>query len=166
MSAEIGERIRMARKALGLTQTAFGRQIGLKQNSVARIEAGRPTSHQTIAAIVNTYQVSEQWLMTGEGEMLLMGDPIDMLGQQYNLTPGIVAMIKRLVQMPRSTQELLIRELDGIVEAAKLATEKAVERETETETGMTAEDIHAELDRQLEEQEGTGGESSASSAIA
>lgn len=163
---DIGAQVKELRKQLGITQHEFGDQIGIKRNSVALIESGRPTSQQTINSIVRAYHVSEEWLRTGEGDMYGSdGDPIDVLGRQYNLTPGIVGMIKRLVQMPRSTQELLINELDAIVEAAKMAAEKADTTEEE-ENRMSAADMHAELDRQLEEQQRTGGESSAPSAIA
>lgn len=34
----IGEKVRLARKKLGLTQTAFGKLLGLKQTSVSSIE--------------------------------------------------------------------------------------------------------------------------------
>ena len=61
----IGERIKQVRKALGLTQTRFGEIIGLKQNSVALIEAGRETSDQTIFAICREFRVNEEWLRTG-----------------------------------------------------------------------------------------------------
>lgn len=65
----MNERIKKLRKALDLTQTEFGRRIGVKQNTVALIEGGRKTSEQTIFAICREFNVSETWLRTGEGEM-------------------------------------------------------------------------------------------------
>lgn len=65
----MNERIKKLRKALDLTQTEFGRRIGVKQNTVALIEGGRKTSDQTIFAICREFNVSEEWLRTGEGEM-------------------------------------------------------------------------------------------------
>jgi transcriptional regulator with XRE-family HTH domain len=65
----VNERIKKLRKVLDLTQTEFGRRIGVKQNTVALIEGGRKTSDQTIFAICREFNVSEEWLRTGEGEM-------------------------------------------------------------------------------------------------
>lgn len=63
------ERIKQLRKALGLTQAEFGAKVGLKQNSVAIIESGRTTANATIKSICNAFNVSEDWLRNGEGEM-------------------------------------------------------------------------------------------------
>lgn len=63
------ERIKMLRKALDLTQKDFGSRIGMKQNTIALIEGGRNTSDQTIFAICREFNVNEEWLRTGEGEM-------------------------------------------------------------------------------------------------
>ena len=41
----------------------------MKRNSIALIENGRNTSDQTIFAICREFNVNEQWLRTGEGEM-------------------------------------------------------------------------------------------------
>lgn len=65
----MNERIRKVRKALDLTQQEFAERIGMKRNSIALIENGRNTSDQTIFAICREFNVNEQWLRTGEGEM-------------------------------------------------------------------------------------------------
>ena len=63
-------RIRKIRKSLELTQQVFAQRIGLKQNSIALIESGkRNTSDQTIFAICREFNVNEEWLRTGNGEM-------------------------------------------------------------------------------------------------
>lgn len=65
----MNERIRKIRKALDLTQQEFAERIGMKRNSIALIESGRNTSEQTIFAICREFNVNEEWLRTGEGEM-------------------------------------------------------------------------------------------------
>lgn len=65
----LNERIRKIRKALDLTQQEFAERIGMKRNSIALIESGRNTSEQTIFAICREFNVNEEWLRTGEGEM-------------------------------------------------------------------------------------------------
>ena len=70
MNGNMKDRIKLIRSTLNLTQQEFATRIGLKQNSVAAIESGRPTSEQTIFAICREFNVNESWLRTGEGEML------------------------------------------------------------------------------------------------
>lgn len=65
----MGERLKQLRKALGLTQAEFADRVGVKRNTIAVIENGRTTSNQTIVSICRAFNVSEEWLRTGEGEM-------------------------------------------------------------------------------------------------
>ena len=67
----MNERIKQLRKTLDLTQKDFGIRIGMKQNSIALIEGGRNTSDQTIFAICREFNVNENWLRTGEGDMFV-----------------------------------------------------------------------------------------------
>lgn len=64
------ERIRQLRKELGLNQTDFGERIGVKQGSVAGYESGARTPiDAVITSICREFDVNEDWLRTGEGEM-------------------------------------------------------------------------------------------------
>ena len=58
--AAIGQRIRTAREARGLNQTALGATIGLGRSSVSNVEAGRQhlAVHQLVAAITSLDTVS------------------------------------------------------------------------------------------------------------
>ena len=64
------ERIKELRKALGLTQQEFSERIGVKRNTVAQYEMGRnPPNDTVITLICREFNVSEEWLRTGQGEM-------------------------------------------------------------------------------------------------
>lgn len=66
----MNERIKQVRKHAGLTQQAFADRLGLKQNTIAVIESGKQgTSNQVIVAICREFNVNEEWLRTGAGEM-------------------------------------------------------------------------------------------------
>ena len=65
----MNERIKKVRKSLELTQQEFAERIGMKRNSIALIENGRNTSDQTVFAICREFNVNEEWLRTGAGEM-------------------------------------------------------------------------------------------------
>ena len=68
----MNERIKNIRKNLKLSQTEFGARIGVKQTTVASWELGnRDPQDVVIKAICDTYNVSENWLRTGEGDMFV-----------------------------------------------------------------------------------------------
>ena len=68
----LNERIKKLRKALDLTQRDFGAKIGTTQNAIGNYETGhRNPSSAVIDNICKTFNVSETWLRTGEGEMFV-----------------------------------------------------------------------------------------------
>ena len=68
----LGERIKKVRKSLDLTQQKFADQIGTTQNNIASYEIGRrEPSAAAVNNICKTFNISETWLRTGEGEMFV-----------------------------------------------------------------------------------------------
>ena len=68
----MNSRIKEVRKAKGLSQAAFGAQFGANRDMINNVENGRAAvSDIMVASICRTYDVSERWLRTGEGEMFV-----------------------------------------------------------------------------------------------
>lgn len=68
----MNERLKKLRKALDLTQQAFADKIGMKQNTIAQYEMGRTVpSDAIIFSICREFNVNEDWLRTGKGDMFL-----------------------------------------------------------------------------------------------
>lgn len=66
----MNERIRKIRNALNLTQQEFADKIKVKRNTVATYEMGRSIpSDSAIALICKEFNVNEEWLRNGIGEM-------------------------------------------------------------------------------------------------
>ena len=64
------KRIKELRKALNMTQNDFGKRIGLTPNTVTNYETGRRVpSNQVIFSICREFNVHEEWLRDGTGEM-------------------------------------------------------------------------------------------------
>ena len=60
----------LLRKELGLNQSDFGNKIGVKQGTVAGYESGARTPlDAVVSSICREFDVNEEWLRTGEGEM-------------------------------------------------------------------------------------------------
>lgn len=67
---DIGERFRMLRKNMRLTQTEFGQMFGVTHAHISAIEKGKTNpSEMFILFIVEKLKVDEVWLRTGKGDM-------------------------------------------------------------------------------------------------
>lgn len=68
----MNERLKKLRKTLDLTQQKFADMIGMKQNTIAQYEMGRTVpSDAIIFSICREFNVNEEWLRTGNGEMFV-----------------------------------------------------------------------------------------------
>ena len=66
----MNERVKELRKILGVSGEKFGEKIGLKKVAVSQIETGRNNlTEQTILSICREFNVNEDWLRYGTGEM-------------------------------------------------------------------------------------------------
>ena len=64
------DRIRKIRKDFGLTQKEFADRLGIKQNTVATYEIGKTNvGEAVITSICREFNVNEEWLRYGTGEM-------------------------------------------------------------------------------------------------
>lgn len=71
----INERIAMCIEKSGLTKTAFAERINLSQPHVSKLANGTSApSDRTIADICREFGISETWLRTGEGAMIVPTD--------------------------------------------------------------------------------------------
>lgn len=88
----MNSRIKKLRNSLGLTQLAFASKIGLK-SSISEIENGKaPITNRTIISICSVFNVNENWLRTGKGEMF------NSLEKNYNEFFSIFKNLKPALQ--------------------------------------------------------------------
>ncbi|MCB5652899.1 helix-turn-helix domain-containing protein [Mediterraneibacter gnavus] len=71
----IYERIKELRKELGLNQEEFGERLGVSRSVIANIEYDRlkrPDQKESLYKLIcKEFNVSEEWLRTGNGEMFV-----------------------------------------------------------------------------------------------
>lgn len=70
----MNKRIKLLRNTLGLSRNDFGAAIGVSGDVINNLERGRnktPMSPILIKHLCDIYNVNEQWLRTGIGEMFI-----------------------------------------------------------------------------------------------
>ncbi len=69
----LNTRLKAIRKSVLLSQEEFGKKLGITGAAISKIESGnRNVTEQMTLAIIREFDVNEQWLRTGEGEMFLI----------------------------------------------------------------------------------------------
>ena len=64
------ERIKNLRKSTKLSQTEFGKRLGVSRDVIANLELGRAELPETLLKLMcNEFGASRIWLETGDGEM-------------------------------------------------------------------------------------------------
>ena len=114
------ERVKELRKSLGLTQEKFGERVGLKKSAISQIESRvNGVTDQLRLAVFREFNVNEDWLRTGEGEMFVepnddeditrfMGD---VLSDQPDFRRRLISVLSRMTPDEWELLEAKIREL-------------------------------------------------------
>ena len=67
----MNERIKAIRNAVGKSQTDFAKELSVSRSAICKMESGEIfPSEQTINLICSEFNVNEEWLRTGNGEMM------------------------------------------------------------------------------------------------
>lgn len=114
------KRLKKLRRTLDLTQSAFADRIGMKQNTIATYEMGRNVpSDQSIRSICREFNVNEEWLRYGTGEMFLpdVSDELEALVKRYGLSSADQVLIEKYVNLKEGSRETIINFLTDVVAA-------------------------------------------------
>lgn len=161
----MNERIKELRKKLGLTLEKFGERLGVKRAAVSKWENGDNITDQMFKSICREFNVNEEWLRTGKGEMFVSntGNELDALVKKYNLSHGVYIFIEKLVNSQPETQNAIVefvKEVGSALEADDRST--YTDTLSRTDRGKPSIDEQVEdFRRQLEAEEKAVGESSA-----
>lgn len=111
---EFGARMREAREAIGLSQSMVAEKLGISQGTLSELErTAKGTSH--IVAFASLYDVSPEWLATGEG---LMSTKVTSMGKWTKWPFELIS---------RERWERLTERQKGAVEDAALAKLNEIE---------------------------------------
>ena len=158
----MNERIKLLRKHFDLTQDAFAARIGVKRGAIANYEIGRNIPADSVVALIcREFNVREEWLRTGEGDMFAPSpsSALDALAAERGLSRGEVILVEKLLELKPEVRQAI---LDYIVGVAAAVGAEGVPVAQPAPPPDPAAELHAELDRQLAMEKEAGAKSEAS----
>lgn len=154
----INERAKYLRKErLNLTMEEFGKRLGVQKSAISKIETGKVSiSDQMFLAICREFNVNPDWLRDG------IGEPFKEVTRNKRIE-GFVEDI--LTNEPEGRKARLVDALASLDEEGwdklyEIALRFVAEQNLQNERDQ----LHEELDRQLDEEKGAEEGSSASIA--
>lgn len=120
----MNNRIKEIRKALNLTQSEFGAKVGVKGNTIGNYEIGlRTPSDAVIFSICREFNVNEEWLRTGTGEMFIQATPYEKAYNRFgyimeNSSPSkkaaLSVLLELLYSVPDDKWDMIMAEFEKI----------------------------------------------------
>ncbi|MEY8227011.1 helix-turn-helix transcriptional regulator [Blautia coccoides] len=126
----MNERIKQLRKEINISQEEFGKRIGIGKTSVSKIETGENSpSEQTIMLMCREFNVNEEWLRNGKGDMFInlthMEKAYNRFGYIMENSPpskkaALALLLELLYEVPDNKWNLIMEQYnEALVEAKK-----------------------------------------------
>ena len=120
---ELKDRIRHFRKNIKkLTQDEFRKEINLSRSNLASIETGAVNvTDRVIADICKTFNLSEHWLRTGEGDMYVESETslVDSLTKQMNMSAEQRKLMEIFLTMSDEKRDSVSKAFFDFLDAAR-----------------------------------------------
>lgn len=165
----IGERIKEIRVSAGLNQIDFGKRLSLSQSAVANYEKNvRVPLDAVIASICKEFNVSEEWLRTGDGDPYTKKSRSDEIRDYVDRIQGVNDTFKAqfaaaLAALEEEDWKIILDVVNDIKNRSMAEKKRAVSAPIPTvTTDLTPEE--QEVIRQLREKKRLAAESEDSSS--
>ena len=116
-----GERVKKVRDEAGLTLEKFGLALGIGKTAISKIERGEnKLTPQNAKAIARGFGVSDDWLLTGEGEMkpASASGAAAEIADRLGLGPWATQALERFMALNEKEQVLFLEILEKILAPA------------------------------------------------
>lgn len=103
------DRLKELRKQLGLTMEEFGSKLGVRKTTISSLENGvNNFTEQMILSICNVYNVNEQWLRNGTGDMFVEDTDslIEKIISDYPLDKLSQTILKTYIELDPKKREI------------------------------------------------------------
>lgn len=142
----MNERLKSLRKSLGLNQKEMGDRLKLSQTHISSLENGaREVTDRIISDICRLFNVNENWLHTGEGEMFVQPATfsLDEYAQKNQLTALELDIIKSYMDLNKEVRQSILNTAQQIF-GKHAETTATVEDEIEVEIANYRLELEAE----------------------
>ena len=115
----MNERIKLLRTILRLSGEKFGERIGLSKFAISNIETGKNNlTEQTIISLCREYNVNEEWLRTGNGEMFIETKEsfLNNISKQFSLDDLDIKIIESYLNLSPDGREFIKNYIKSICE--------------------------------------------------
>lgn len=141
------ERLKKIRESKRLSQAEFAKMLGMGQSTLAMMEVGkRDILDRHIKTICSIFNVNEEWLRYGKGEMYdnVPKDELDRLAERYHLPSLAKKIVEAFVTLEEKEMDTVLKLVKEIASVAyeELCADKEVDlaqkEEFEIETEVEA----------------------------
>lgn len=140
----INERVKLIRKNKKLSMDAFGAKIGIKRSAVSRLESGQNNaSGRTIKAICREFNVREDWLLNGTGEMYEDDGSLDALIQEFGFSEREKKFTQLFLTLDETKRRAALHYLSDVIDA--LNAQRAKTKDAESSVVIQAQSIFEKL---------------------
>ena len=117
----VSDRIKEIRSDNGLSQSAFGRKLGVSRDVINNLELGRVEPKESmIKLICYTFQINEDWLMTGHGIKVKVfhekDKVISSISEKYDLTELETYLVEGYLHLSQNQRQEFISALSAIID--------------------------------------------------
>ena len=118
----VAQRIKQIRNELKLSQSAFGKTLGVSKDVIVNIELERvPVKELMLKLICKTFNVNPLWLEKGEGDMFL--DIPDMffddMTEQFDLSISERRLVENFLKMSPTERRILVEIMQRLLDNGK-----------------------------------------------
>jgi transcriptional regulator with XRE-family HTH domain len=106
----------------------FGSRIGIGKASISLLESGKNNpSVQTITLICREFGVNEQWLRTGEGEMLeqTRASVLDRLSTEYDLSREQRSVIEAFLDLDPQERDVILKYVHNVFDRSAKSADQS-----------------------------------------
>lgn len=118
---EMYERIKTVRKDVGMSQNEFAEHLGVTRSVISNIELNRlakPEQKTSLIKLISReFNVNEDWLLTGEGEMYIISEQDEKLADALaEISLSENEKLKEIVQKLTKLDEKTIDTINDLID--------------------------------------------------
>lgn len=118
---EMYERIKTVRKDVGMSQNEFAEHLGVTRSVISNLELNRlakPEQKTSLIKLISReFNVNEDWLLTGEGEMYIVSEQDEKLAEAFaEISLSENEKLKEIVQNLTKLDDKTIDKINDLID--------------------------------------------------